>query len=142
MSRSGYSDDIDPWALIRWRGAVNSAMSGTRGQAFIREAIAALDAMPEKSLGANSLRTSEGEFCTLGAVAHARGKTLAELETLPADDYEGLDRRVLAKTLGIAPAMTAEIMFMNDEANWYNETGAARWLRMRNWLASQLKDGA
>jgi hypothetical protein len=34
MSRSGYSDDIDSaddqWALIRWRGAVKSAIRGAR----------------------------------------------------------------------------------------------------------------
>lgn len=44
MSRSGYNDDCDGWALIRWRGAVNSAINGKRGQAFLRELVAALDA--------------------------------------------------------------------------------------------------
>lgn len=32
MSRCGYSDDYDQWALIRWRGAVESAIRGKRGQ--------------------------------------------------------------------------------------------------------------
>lgn len=27
MSRSGYVDDCDVWALIRWRGAVKQAIS-------------------------------------------------------------------------------------------------------------------
>jgi hypothetical protein len=42
--------DIDQWASIRWRGAVKSAASGSRGQAFFRDLITALDAMPEKTL--------------------------------------------------------------------------------------------
>lgn len=33
MSRSGYSEDLDMWDLIRWRGAVKSALRGKRGQA-------------------------------------------------------------------------------------------------------------
>lgn len=37
MSRSGYTDDCDDqWALIRWRGAVNSAIKGKRGQQALR----------------------------------------------------------------------------------------------------------
>ena len=34
MSRSGYTDECDGWELVRWRGAVNSAIRGKRGQAF------------------------------------------------------------------------------------------------------------
>lgn len=46
MSRHGYSCDIDDnWALIRWRGAVNSALKGARGQQLLRDIIAALDAL-------------------------------------------------------------------------------------------------
>ena len=37
MSRSGYSDDLDNWDLIRWRGQVSSAIRGKRGQGFLRE---------------------------------------------------------------------------------------------------------
>lgn len=35
MSRSGYSDDCYGWELICWRGAVNSAIKGKRGQSFL-----------------------------------------------------------------------------------------------------------
>lgn len=46
MSRSGYSDDCDdPLQEGRWRAAVNSAIRGKRGQAFLREALAALVAV-------------------------------------------------------------------------------------------------
>ena len=59
MSRSGY-DDYDgcenpEWALIRWRGAVHSALCGKRGQAFLREMALALDEMGEKRLIADEL---------------------------------------------------------------------------------------
>ncbi len=63
MSRSGYSDDLDSWALIRWRGQVASAIRGRRGQAVLRDLLAALDAMPEKALVASELETPQGEVC-------------------------------------------------------------------------------
>ena len=50
MSRSGYSDDLETWQLIKWRGQVMSAIRGKRGQKFLRELLAALDAMPKKIL--------------------------------------------------------------------------------------------
>jgi len=51
MSRSGYIEDWDDqWGLICYRGAVKSAIRGRRGQAFLREMLAALDALPEKRL--------------------------------------------------------------------------------------------
>src|SRR5690348_2829748 len=80
MSRSGYSDSLDQWDLIRWRGAVASAIRGKRGQAFLREALAALDALPEKRLVAGELVVAEGDdgiaaeanACLLGAVGLRR----------------------------------------------------------------------
>ena len=75
MSRSGYSvdGDLDHWQLIRWRGAVNSAMNGKRGQAFLRELLDALDALPEPKLIDHDLVRYDGStdtnlFCALGAV--------------------------------------------------------------------------
>jgi hypothetical protein len=51
MSRSGYSDDYDDGnSLAMYRGVVASAMRGKRGQAFFRDLVDALDAMPEKRL--------------------------------------------------------------------------------------------
>ncbi|KGX48418.1 hypothetical protein [Burkholderia pseudomallei] len=68
MSRSGYSDDGDNWSVIRWRGAVNSAIKGARGQEFLRDLAATLDAMPDKRLIDNEFRNSNGEFCALGVL--------------------------------------------------------------------------
>jgi hypothetical protein len=72
MSRSGYQDYTDQWEVIRWRGAVRSAIRGKRGQAFLREMLAALDALPDKRLIRNELEVN-GEYCALGAVGPAAG---------------------------------------------------------------------
>lgn len=127
MSRSGYSFDPDNWDLIRWRGAVNSAIRGSRGQAFLRDLLAALDAMPAKRLIANEF-SEHGEFCTLGVIGHARGIDLTQLDT---EDTHGA-----AAQFGIARALVAEIMFMNDDGEWRrNESPEYRWVRMRRWVA-------
>jgi hypothetical protein len=42
-------------ACIRWQGVVKSAIRGKKGQAFLKELLSALDAMPEKKLIAEEL---------------------------------------------------------------------------------------
>lgn len=131
MSRSGYSDDCDGWSLIRWRGAVASAMRGHRGQAFLKELLAALDAMPEKKLIAHELE-QDGCYCALGVIGAARGMDLKSID--PHDTVR------VAKEFGLADAMAKEIVFMNDEANWYEETPETRWVRMRAWIAENITE--
>lgn len=162
MSRSGYSDDCDGWALIRWRGAVTSAIRGRRGQATLREILQALDALPEKRLASESLVTAEGDFCTLGALGRARG--------IDMDPIDPEDRASVAHVFGVAEALAAEIMFLNDEYaadeyHWVDveicgpvrpnhpdwgrhvktvrvhnaRAGEDRWRYMRNWVSVQLK---
>jgi hypothetical protein len=131
VSRSGYSEDWeDQWATICWRGAVASAMRGKRGQAFLREALAALDALPEPQLIPNSL-TAAGSFCTLGAVGHARGVDLGAVD--PEDGERAAD------LFGIPRALAAEIMWENDDAGPHDQTPRARWERMRKWIVANLK---
>ncbi len=133
MSRSGYSDDLDQWDLIRWRGAVKSAIKGRRGQAFLREMAAALDAMPEKRLIRRALQTPDGEVCAMGAVAEAKHIDVSGLDPT--------DRKAVADTFGVAPAMAAEIAFENDEDFGYwssDDLPERRWQRMRDWVAQQL----
>ena len=134
MSRSGYSDSCEGWALIRWRGAVNAAIRGKRGQAALQEIAQALDALPEKRLAANSLATAEGDFCTLGALGRARGMDMSSID---ADD-----REAVANAFGIAEAMAAEIMYMNDENPFFYgsspDAGEKRWHYMRKWVADHL----
>lgn len=154
MSRSGYSDDfdVDQWAHICYRGSVKSALTGKRGQAFLRETLAALDAMPVKELAPDSLVNAAGQYCTLGAVGAARG---IDMQGIDPDDA-----KQVAESFGIAESMAREIVHVNDQWDRYiytdrhgpprspfwNDLGwdrreatpAERWQRMRDWIASKI----
>lgn len=135
MSRSGYSEDCDDqWALIRWRGAVSSAIRGKKGQAFLRETLAALDALPEKRLVSDALIEPSGSVCTLGAVGVARR---IEMGSLDPENYDAI-----AAAFGVPRAMAQEIMWLNDEAAgyWSKETPEQRFARMRDWLIKNIRE--
>lgn len=127
MSRSGYSEDLDSLDLGRWRGQVKSAMRGKRGQAFFRDLIAALDALPEKRLVSGNLE-KDGEVCALGALGRYRGIGLGELDTY---DYDSL-----GETFSIAHQLAQETMYENDERTG---TPEQRWGRIRDWAARQIR---
>lgn len=129
MSRSGYSEDCEN--LWLWRGAVERAIHGKRGQAFLREMADALDAMPEKVLIAGELINEDGECCAIGAVCKARGTDVSQIY------YD--DPNEVAKSIGVARAMAAEIAYENDEQGGSSETPAQRWQRIRQWVASCLR---
>ena len=132
--RSGYDDGYDNWALVRYRGAVASAIRGRRGQGFLREMLAALDAMPQQRLIGESF-AADGNVCALGAVCASRGVE-------PPPDWscrEGGLAAEAADTLGIARALAAEVMSQNDEGGPYRESPEWRWRRMRRWVAEQLR---
>lgn len=153
MSRSGYSDDNEGVAL--WRGQVASALRGKRGQRFIRDLIAGLDALPEKVLIAERLQDAEtGCVCALGAVGVRRGIDLAPLEGV-AQYGEGWK---LGEEFDIARQLALEIQYINDEvggvAGWHRssyadgreftgwgnpETPRERWERVRKWAVSNLE---
>lgn len=128
MSRSGYVDDCENLEL--YRSAVDRALKGARGQAFLRELAAAMDAMPEKILIASELINEHGKCCTIGVVCKARG-----LDVTVVDENEPSD---VAKFVGIARSMAAEIAFMNDEWALRPETPTERWTRMRKWVDANL----
>lgn len=109
MSRSGYSDDDggEHYSIGLWRGAVKSAIRGKRGQALLREMVQALDALPEKCLAADSLVNEDGEYCTLGAIGRMRGMDMAPIDPD--------DRQQVARAFGVAEALAAEVMYLNDE---------------------------
>jgi hypothetical protein len=146
MSRSGYTDEPgSEWDAICWRGQVASAIRGKRGQAFLRELIEALDAMPVKALIKNDLIRDTVEIdpfgggyipddapkvCALGSVGIGRG---LNMEALDPEDYDSV-----ADAFRIAPRLAQEIAFQNDDAAWH-ATPAERWQRMRDWAASRLK---
>lgn len=131
VSRSGYTDDLDQWDLIRYRGRVASATRGKRGQSFFRALLAALDAMPEKRLVAHDLRDATGAVCAIGSLGVARGVALEAI-----DPY---DHETLGETFDIAECLVGEVEYMNDEYPLNNETPEQRWVRMRAWVAAQVK---
>ena len=132
MSRSGYSDDIENWELIKWRGQVASAIRGKWGQAFLQELLEALDQMPEKRLIRDVMRDEDGCVCAMGAVGVKRG---LDLDSIDPHDCEQLSR-----TFGIAHQLAQEIMFLNDDWNDWNTADSPehRWQRMRDWVVENL----
>lgn len=131
MSRSGYSEDLDPLDLGRWRAQVASAIRGSRGQKLLRELAEGMDAMPDKRLVAESLVTPEGDCCAMGVVCKSRG---IEEQALGIDEN---DPQSVGKLLNIAHQLAAEIAHENDEGSW-DETPEQRWVRMRVWVAKRL----
>lgn len=131
MSRAGYTDDdSSEYPLALWRGAVMNSIRGKRGQALIKELVAALDAMPEKRLIAHEL-VSEGGVCALGAVAKARGQDVSWVDP---EAYE-----VVAKQFNIAEPLAREIEYENDEGFYGSqETPEHRWERMRAWAVENI----
>ena len=129
MSRSGYSDDCEGWELIRWRGAVKSAIRGKRGQSFLGALLVALDALPQKRLIKHELEM-DGEVCAIGALGKLRGIDMSNLD--PTEAVE------VADAFDISPALVKEIVYVNDEWGWH-ETPEQTFETVRKWVVSQLE---
>jgi hypothetical protein len=162
MSRSGYVDYDEENTIGLWRGAVKRSIRGKRGQTALKELAAAMDAMPKKTLAAESLVTSDGQFCTLGVLGQARG---LDMNPIDPEDWDAV-----AKAFDIAPAMVREIVYENDEVlddyewvdfvlcgpvrpyypDWGRHVqskrvaipeeilGPKRWQQMRDWVESNI----
>lgn len=161
MSRSGlYEDDgDDPLALGRWRAQVRSAIRGKRGQAFLRDLLAALDAMPDKRLIAGSLifdgspefpypeehediivggdqlvtgrgqTVRVGEVCALGSLGVRRGLDMSK--------FDQSEPEFVADALDVAHQLAREVIWVNDE-DGRGETPEQRFVRVRAWVAKQI----
>lgn len=129
MSRSGYSEDCENIEL--YRASVDRALNGKRGQAFLRELAAAMDAMTEKVLITGELVSEKGEVCAIGAVCKSRALDVSRI------NYDDPD--TVARVIGVARSMAAEIAFMNDEAGRASELPCERWTRMREWVSYNLE---
>jgi hypothetical protein len=127
---------LDPLDLGRWRGQVKASIRGKRGQAFLKELLAALDAMPKKRLVRGEFE-ADGEVCALGCMAKARG--------MDASQFDPDDAEEVGDAFGVANQLTREIMYENDEfIVWDNTFGRQadspekRWTHMRKWVADQI----
>src|SRR5271170_325274 len=108
MSRSGYWDDWDGDGRPPefYRRAIENAINGKRGQAFLSELLAALDALPQPRLIAGQL-IEDGEVCALGALAVRRGMDVSKV------DIEDPDS--VAEAFNIPRCLAAEIEYENDD---------------------------
>jgi hypothetical protein len=122
--------------MIRWRGAVKSAIKGKRGQAFLREMLTAMDAMPEKKLIAGELVTAAGEVCAIGSVMVKRGIDASQIDI---EDYEQV-----ADVMGISEALVREIEYVNDyslNCGWNISAltgGKQRFIDVRRWISRHI----
>ena len=135
MGRSGYVDDYDeedyPNAVYLWQRAVENAIAGRRGQAFLHEMLEALEAMPVKRLIAEELE-QDGEVCAIGSVGRKRG-----IDMKPLDPE---NHKAIAKTFRIAPILVREIEYTNDDDFAFNEeTPEQRYERVVKWVREQIK---
>jgi len=111
---------------------VSAATKGKRGQVFFKDMLEALDAMPDKRLIAENLEAN-GEFCALGALGNSRGIDMTDID--PEDPEQ------VCEEFDIARALAKEVVYMNDESCFYNETPEARWIRMREWVSTSIVSG-
>ena len=153
------------WSLIRYRGAVKSAIRGKRGQAFLREMLAALDAMPEKRLsagalifdgqpdipwapypeediivGGDQLVTGRGEVVRVGDVCAMGCLGLARGAQMGGIDAH--DPPQVAGLFDIAEALAREVAYVNDEDWWGENTPERRFQRVRQWIVKNLHEPA
>lgn len=105
-------------------------MRGKRGQRLLLDMLAALDALPNKRLIAGDFER-DGEYCALGALGHMKHMDLSTVD--PEEPEE------VAAAFDIATPLAQEVVFMNDEAGFYNETPEQRYSRMREWLVKHIK---
>lgn len=156
MSRSGYNDDCDNdnGAMAMYRGMVASATRGKRGQALLKDILIAMNGMQVKRLIKDDLEQPDGTVCAIGAAGKLRRVDMSGLDP---EDSESVAGR-----FNVADCLAREIVWENDESGWSGEyefidgpdywgrpgirrrmrkeTPEERFIRMRKWLRSQIKD--
>lgn len=145
MSRSGYcsSGDLDPLEIGRWRAQVASSIRGKRGQSFLKELAAVMDATPEtdRRLIKGNLIDENGDCCTIGVVCKARGLDVSKIDV---DDPQEV-----GDVVGISYQLAAEIEFQNDECDSFRrvidqgewvevDDPYERWNRIRQWVEKNI----
>ena len=133
--RSGLVEagELDQKDYAMWRGRVASSIRGRRGQQLLRDALAALDAMPAKRLIPEAI-VEDGDVCLLGAVANARGMPAVNL--LDPEDHDDL-----SKKFNVAACLIREIEYVNDEEGRAEETPEERFIRVRKWIERHIAAG-
>lgn len=138
MSRIEYYDCDNPAALL-WDCTLQRAVSGKRGQTFLKELEAALVTLPSKRLIANDLCDSLGDVCAVGALiqkrAFAAGATLEQF--IEENKYGDSDPEVLKTRLGAAFTLVWSVVEANDES-CYECTPEERYQKMLGWVRERI----
>lgn len=153
LSRSGFHefdcyDRDEILAFGRGRGQIASAIRGKRGQALLRLIRDALDAIPNKQLGSDSLRGDKGCYCAIGAAYWFSDKPLPYVDHPDYEDFE-IDELIIDSAsahLNAAEILIQEIMWNNDECVRLKRgeipamLRRRRWLWMRAWVDNRIKE--
>lgn len=143
MSRAGFGDGDDTYPYELWERTVQNAITGKRGQKFLRELVAALDALQEKKLTTHRLRDETGMVCAIGAVCVRKGIDTQPLE--PREDEEHLHWPPLASALNISETLVRVVEHENDERDecrFPRWTPEERWQHVRDWAQGMIDAAA
>lgn len=138
MSRLYYENDCDYIEGLQ-HGWLSSAIRGRRGQAFLRELVAALDALPAPELSCGALEDAQtGCCCAFGAVRRLRGPENVKLDFHP--DEEEIAPTYLAEPFGVSETLAWAVVQANEEIDEQNTEPARRrrWARVRAWAVLHL----
>lgn len=155
----------EPGAQGRWQGQLMSQIRGKKGQAFLRELLASLEAIPDKRLTEGAI-AKDGCVCALGAVAlkrrtdagESRDAVLADLASINVDvddiDHDGGDTVTgwAERELATPELLAIQIPWVNDDGgrryigydaeqrkhNYAEITPEERWARMVRWTKRNL----
>lgn len=144
MTRITYYDDGDVDSILaygRWERNSQATVRSKRGQASLRELEAALLALPEPRLYADTFCTTldDGtvQACVLGALALHRGLDVPDYfdDELNADDQA----RWAANHLGLTYTLAWNLIERNDEM-YAKATPDERFTMMLGWIRDQLSE--
>jgi hypothetical protein len=125
-----------------WHANLRRTMQGKRGQAFLRELLGALDALPQKRLIQGAMQQG-GEVCALGAVGLKRSM---EMNGVDCHDHDAI-----ADAFGISSMLAQEIAYWNDQGmegcllgltdggGWKENTPEDRFAFVRAWVVARLE---
>ena len=142
MSRIIEAEDCEPWMAGQQAGALRSAVRGRRGQAFLRELVAALGALPAQELAAGALEDPEtGCCCAFGAVARARAWGREEIGLDPTDDDIWRPECRLAEAFDISETLAWQVIAENEAFSECNDRTwrRRRWRHVRDWAVSEIE---
>jgi hypothetical protein len=139
MSRLYYSDNDYDQEIGVARGRRLSAIRSQRGQRFLRDLVAALDALPTPELHSGALEDSKtGCCCAFGAVRRLRGVESVKLWFHPED--EDITPDSLAEPFDVSPTLAWAVVQANEDMHEDNsEQGRRRrWAEVRDWAVRHL----